>query len=61
MDGQRIGLFLLLLDQVKVLEVVGKDLEPPGLIETKEPCLELLQLSELGLRGNDGVLMLILS
>jgi hypothetical protein len=31
-----IGL-LLLLDQLKVFEVVGKDLEPFGLIEAKEP------------------------
>jgi hypothetical protein len=38
-DSQRmiiIGL-LPLLDQLKVFEVVGKNLEPFGLIETKEP------------------------
>jgi hypothetical protein len=39
LDGQRVIIsdLLLLLDKLKVLEVVGKDLEASGLIEAKEP------------------------
>jgi len=64
LDGQRLligGVFLLLLDQLEMLEMVGENLEPLGLIEAKEPRFELFQLLKLGLRRDDWGLMLPIS
>ena len=55
------GVFLLLLDELEMLEMVGENLEPLRLIEAKEPGFKLLQLLKLGLRRNDWGLMLPIS
>ena len=44
-----------------MLEMIGENLEPLGLIEAKEPGFELLQLLKLGLRRNNWGLMLPIS
>ena len=41
-----------------MLEMVGENLEPLGLIDGKEPGFELLQLLKLGLRRDYWGLML---
>ena len=52
------GVFLLLLDELEMLEMVGENLEPLRLIEAKKPGFKLLQLLKLGLRRDDWGLML---